>query len=67
MAHNTNINNKLDYLDETKQLILQAIKDKGVNPGDVAEIFRQYPSFISAIETLDTSDATAQTQDIAIR
>lgn len=66
MSQNTNIYNKLDYLDETKQLILQAIKDKGINPGDVAEVFRQYPSFIRAIETLDTSDATALPQDIAI-
>ena len=60
----SNINNKLDYLDETKQLIKQAIIDKGQEVSD-EDTFRSYVDKISDIETgNDTKDATATSNDI---
>lgn len=60
----SNINNKLDYLDETKQLIKQAIIDKGQEVSD-EDTFRSYVDKISNIETgNDTKDATATSNDI---
>ena len=60
----SNINNKLDYLDETKQLIKQAIIDKGQEVSD-EDTFRSYVDKISDIETgSDTKDATATSNDI---
>ena len=60
----SNINNKLDYLDETKQLIKQAIIDKGQEVSD-KDTFRSYVDKISDIETgNDTKDATATSNDI---
>lgn len=60
----SNINNKLDYLDETKQLIKQAIIDKGQEVSD-EDTFRSYVDKISDIETgNDTKDATASSNDI---
>lgn len=60
----SNINNKLDYLDETKQLIKQAIIDKGQEVSD-EDTFRSYVDKISDIETgNDTKDATATPNDI---
>ena len=40
---------KLDYLDETKQLIKQAIRSKGVDVTD-ADAFRSYPDKIQEIQ-----------------
>ena len=58
------LNNKLDYLDETKQLIKQAIIDKGQEVSD-EDTFRSYVDKISDIETgNDTKDATATSNDI---
>lgn len=60
----SNINNKLDYLDETKQLIKQAIIDKGQEVSD-EDTFRSYVDKIADIETgNDTKDATATSNDI---
>ena len=60
----SNINNKLDYLDETKQLIKRAIIDKGQEVSD-EDTFRSYVDKISDIETgNDTKDATATSNDI---
>lgn len=60
----SNINNKLDYLDETKQLIKQAIIEKGQEVSD-EDTFRSYVDKISDIETgNDTKDATATSNDI---
>lgn len=41
---------KLEYLSDTKELIRQAIIDKGVQV-DLEETFRSYPDKISQIET----------------
>lgn len=58
------LNNKLDYLDETKQLIKQAIIDKGQEVSD-EDTFRSYVDKISDIETgSSTQDATASSNDI---
>ena len=58
------LNNKLDYLDETKQLIKQAIIDKGQEVSD-EDTFRSYVDKISDIETgNNTQDATATSNDI---
>lgn len=55
---------ELNYLNETKGLIKQAIIEKGQEINNNTP-FRTYASKISAIETgIDTSDATAQAEDI---
>lgn len=41
---------KLEYLSNTKELIRQAIIDKGV-PVETSDTFRSYPEKISQIET----------------
>ena len=54
----------LNYLDETKKQIKQAIVDKG-QPISDTDSFRSYVDKIEAIETgVDTSDATATSDDI---
>ena len=54
----------LDYLSQTKDLIKQAIVSKGQTIGNDTT-FREYAQKISDIETgVDTSDATATAQDI---
>lgn len=54
----------LNYLDETKKQIKQAIIDKGQTVSDT-DSFRSYVDKIEAIETgVDTSDATATSDDI---
>lgn len=59
-----NITNQLTYLNETKQMLKQAIIDKGQELDD-ATPFRNYVEKVSAIETgVDTSDATATADDI---
>lgn len=59
-----NITNQLNYLNETKQMLKQAIIDKGQELDD-ATPFRNYVEKVSAIETgVDTSDATATPEDL---
>ena len=54
----------LNYLDETKKQIKQAIVDKG-QPISDTDSFRSYVDKIETIETgVDTSDATATAEDI---
>ena len=54
----------LNYLDETKKQIKQAIVDKG-QPISDTDTFRSYVDKIETIETgVDTSDATATAEDI---
>lgn len=54
----------LNYLDETKKQIKQAIVDKG-QPISDTDSFRSYVDKIKTIETgVDTSDATATAEDI---
>ena len=54
----------LNYLDETKKQIKQAIVDKG-QPISDTDSFRSYVDKIETIETgIDTSDATATAEDI---
>lgn len=58
------ISDKLDYLNETKAQIKQAIIDKGQEVPDETP-FREYVQKIQDIETgVDTSDATATASDI---
>lgn len=58
------ISDKLDYLNETKAQIKQAIIDKGQEVSDETP-FREYVQKIQDIETgVDTSDATATASDI---
>lgn len=58
------ISDKLDYLNETKAQIKQAIIDKGQEVSDETP-FREYVQKIQDIETgVDTSDATATADDI---
>lgn len=58
------IDNKLRYLNDTKQLIRQAIVNKGQSITDSTP-FRDYVDKITDIQTgSDTSDATATTNDI---
>ena len=54
----------LNYLDETKKQIKQAIVDKG-QPISDTDSFRSYVDKIETIETgVDTADATATAEDI---
>lgn len=58
------LQDNLNYLDETKQLIKQAIVNKGQSISE-EDTFRSYVGKIEAIETgIDTSDATATSNDI---
>lgn len=58
------ISDKLNYLNETKAQIKQAIIDKGQEVSDETP-FREYVQKIQDIETgVDTSDATATASDI---
>lgn len=58
------LDEKLDYLDETKQLLKQSIISKGQEVSD-KDTFRDYAEKIENIETgVDTSDATATPKDI---
>lgn len=58
------IDNKLKYLNDTKQLIRQAIVNKGQSITDSTP-FRDYVDKITDIQTgSDTSDATATANDI---
>lgn len=55
----------LNYLAETKELIRQAIINKGVTIAN-DDTFRSYAEKINNINILDTSDADAQAGDIAL-
>ena len=58
------LQDNLAYLEETKRQIKQAIIDKGQSVSN-KDTFRSYADKIGAIETgIDTSDATANTNDI---
>ena len=58
------LQDNLDYLNNTKQIIKQSIINKGQSISDT-DTFRSYADKISAIETgSDTSDATATADDI---
>lgn len=58
------LDQKLDYLDETKQILRQSIISKGQEVSEDAT-FREYAQKIEDIETgIDTSDATALAEDI---
>ena len=60
-----NINDKTNYLMETRNQIKQAIINKGQNIND-SDTFRSYAEKIANIQTgVDTSDATATANDIA--
>lgn len=60
------INDKMEYLAETKSLIKNSLKAKNVNIED-DDTFRSYAEKIENIETgIDTSDATATANDIVI-
>lgn len=60
------INDKIDYLNETKNLIKQAIVNKGQSIQE-DDTFRSYAEKIQNITTgIDTSDANALAQDILI-
>ena len=50
------IDNKLDYLNETKNLIKEAIINKGQEVLDT-DTFRSYAEKINNIENLDTTNA----------
>lgn len=63
---NEDLDRKLEYLDNTKLLIKQALNEKGVTliPADT---FRHYASAINNMFIgVDTSDATATSEDIVI-
>lgn len=58
------INNKIEYLSETKNLIKNSLKAKKVNIED-NDTFRSYANKITnATALVDTSDGTATTEDI---
>ena len=58
------INNKIEYLSETKKLIKNSLKAKKVNIED-NDTFRSYANKITnATALVDTSDGTATTEDI---
>lgn len=58
------LQDNLNYLNETKQVIKEAIKEKG-QPITDEDTFRSYADKITNIETgIDTSDATATAEDI---
>ena len=58
------LENNLNYINETKSLLKTALVNKGQNIDDTTP-FRSYADKISAIETgIDTSDATATAYDI---
>ena len=63
----SSIENKFNYLEETKELIKSAITEKGIEVADEAT-FRQYPDLIQQIETgIDTtSSKPATSNDIAL-
>lgn len=64
-TNNSTIQQKLEYLDETKSLIKQAIIDKGQEITTETP-FREYVQKIKDIETgVDTSDADATIADLA--
>lgn len=60
------LNSQLEYLNETKLQLKQAITDKGQSISD-ADTFRSYVSKVSNISTLatETADADATADDIA--
>lgn len=66
MATNQDLIRKLDYLENTKYLIKQALKDKGVDIDITIEnIFRQYAELIENMDIgIQTQDATATATDI---
>lgn len=64
-TNNSTIQQKLEYLDETKSMIKQAIIDKGQEITTETP-FREYVQKIKDIETgVDTSDADATISDLA--
>ena len=58
-----NLNNKLNYLAETKTLIKNALISKGIDVSD-EDTFRSYVYKIINYNGIDTSDATATADDI---
>ena len=58
-----NLNNKLNYLAETKTLIKNALISKGIDVSDEVT-FRSYVQKIIDYTGIDTSDATATADDI---
>lgn len=63
---NQSIEQKLEYLDETKQMIGEAIVNKGQTISEETP-FRDYVQKILDIETgIDTSDANAEASDILL-
>lgn len=59
------INEKINYLEETKNLIKNALLEKGIDVSD-DDTFRSYVQKIIDYKGIDTSDATATSNDIVI-